>query len=412
MQAVFENNKAILSAVLKLALMSLLLANLLAVFLVLLKIPGFTPSYAQQIFKPFLVYHVNLAMLFWVPIISCWFAGYLFSLNQSRIKLSIGLSLLSFLLLFISLFDLNNQVNLNNYFPTISSPWFLGALVVQLVAISVFYSAIHWQCKQNQSAKYLFRWAVWAWWLFVASLLVNLIQLDITTASAVYFEQLIWGPGHVQQVMNALLIAACWSCYLKDSRCTQALKATAILAIFTTVLTLGIAQITDDLYLKRQVFTWQMSYFSWLPMLVVAYLLIKQRVKNLYLHCSLVLAGCGVIVGALITPGMLTVPGHYHGMTGAFNVAFFALILLAYQFNPKGKAVWLTTIYSLALLILVFGLSLAGMLGIGRKLVAQQQGVLEPMQMVAIAFVVIGAFIAIIASLLLTQRLLRNKALD
>ena len=134
----------------------------------------------------------------------------------------------------------------------------------------------------------------------------------------------------------------------------------------------------------------------------MAFYLLKQKLNNSYLKLSLIVALLGIIAGMLILPGNLTVPGHYHGMTGAFNLAFFAIL---FTLTPVQKSyqTLLTKLYGTGLVLLIVGLTWAGRAGIGRKLVAEQQGVLNFSQSMALLMIVIGAGLAIIISLLIIK---------
>ena len=144
-----------------------------------------------------------------------------------------------------------------------------------------------------------------------------------------------------------------------------------------------------------------MSLFSWLPMAAITFELLKQHHNNIYIKLSLFVGLLGIIAGTIIVKGTLSIPGHYHGMTGAFNLALFAILLNNLKVKPFQQR--LTLGYGFGLIILIVGLTVSGYLGIGRKLVAQQQGTLDMWQYGAISFVAIGALVAITASLFIVK---------
>ena len=122
---------------LALALLSLLAANILAIFLILLKIPVFSFTGAQPLFKTILSYHVNLAMVFWMPLVATWLWNQTFSHSLLVYRSSLSLSIIAILLFIFSLIDMNNSVELSNYYPILHSELFICALVIQVLAVSI-----------------------------------------------------------------------------------------------------------------------------------------------------------------------------------------------------------------------------------------------------------------------------------
>ncbi|WP_206485987.1 hypothetical protein [Thalassotalea sp. G2M2-11] len=382
------------------ALLSLLLANVLAILLILLKIPFFPFGSAHTLFKGVLAYHVNLAMVFWVPMAACWYWRKLFQLNNFKGKLALCLSGLAFIFLALSLMDIQNDISLSNYYPILHSDIFILSLILQVVSVSILALEVIC-CSDNKQAKlFLAKSAAFVWLILVFSIIGNLLVVDVNYSSDGSFEKLLWAPGHIQQTMNSLLIAAMWSYFLNCEKVLPILRLSSWVAGGTCIIALCIQYFSADELIKRQVFTWQMTLFSWWPMAAVAWQVLKEKLSNLYLGFSLSVAAMGMLVGMIIVPGTLSIPGHYHGMTGAFNLAFFA-ILLKNKLNAYSEK--LTLLYAGGIILLIIGLSWAGSLGIGRKLVAEQQGILTVWQGSAIALIVLGAVIAIATSILIVK---------
>ncbi|OUS27899.1 hypothetical protein A9Q98_08420 [Thalassotalea sp. 42_200_T64] len=393
---------------LTIALFSLFVANSLAIALIALKVPAFTMLSAEPLFKPFLAYHVNLAMLFWMPAVAGWVWCYFFDLPKSIIKMSLLSSLFALIVLVVSLVDVTSKVSLSNYYPILHSPVFMTALVVQVCSVTLLALFVATKAHHGQTKLFLAKSAAFAWLIFVVAIVVNIAVIKSNPDGLNYFEQILWAPGHLQQIVNGFILASLWACFLKNGQLTKTLQAVGYMTLFTTIAALIFSFIDINSQLSRTIFTWQMSLFSWMPMAAVAGYLLTQKLSkhnNSYLNLSLTVALLGILSGMLITPGNLTVPGHYHGMTGAYNLAFFALLftIMPIQKNYQNM---LTKLYGAGLIMLIVGLTWAGRIGIGRKLIAEQQGILTLNQSVALLMIVCGAALAIIISLLIIKSFL------
>ncbi len=399
-QIINSHNTHSLDRWLALALISLLLANGLAVLLIVFKLPLFSFLSAQTLFKSVLAYHVNLAMVFWMPSVACWFWGYYFNVSKARLNRAFYTSLVAFLFFACSLIDFQRDTSLSNYYPILHSKLFLFSLIMQVVAVTFLVVEIVC-CKSEEKAKlYLAKVAAFVWLILVLSIIGNLLQVPVNFTLEGSFEKFLWAPGHIQQTVNGLMISAMWACFLKDENVSPIMRLCAWAAAGSCIAAvLGQFFITDEL-IKRQIFTWQMSFFSWLPLAVVAWCLIKYRLANIYIGLSLVLALLGIFVGMIITPGTLSIPGHYHGMTGAFNLAVFSILLKNSSQKHSSK---LTLFYGSGIIMLILGLTWAGLLGLGRKLVAEQQGALSFWQTSSLTLIAVGALIAIVTSLLVVK---------
>tara|TARA_R110001583_G_scaffold69544_2_gene197110 strand:- start:30561 stop:31796 length:1236 start_codon:yes stop_codon:yes gene_type:complete len=385
-----------------LALFSLLSANILAVFIILLKLPLFSLVSAQPLFKIMLTYHVNLAMVFWMPIIACWLWATLFNLKKKLITFSIMLSVISLLMLCFSLFDLNNTITLSNYYPILHSYIFITSLIIQVVSVTIVVIAMLISKIQPNKSQYLAKFAGIVWLGIPIALIAYLMSHEIGFQSKhSMIEDLLWAPGHIQQTVNGLLIASMWCYFLKSEKPLPVLRLFTWLTVISCAIALVATLLSNYDGLAKQMFTWQMSLFSWLPMAAITSELLKQHHNNIYIKLSLFVGLLGVIAGTIIVKGTLSIPGHYHGMTGAFNLALFAILLNNLKVKPFQQR--LTLSYGFGLIILIVGLTVAGYLGIGRKLVAQQQGTLDMWQYGAISFVAIGALVAITASLFIVK---------
>jgi len=387
---------------LSLALISLLLANILAILLIVFKLPFFSFIPVQGLFKSVLAYHVNLAMVFWMPSIACWFWAAHFKVSRKKLNRAFFTSVLASACFTFSLIDFTNNVSLSNYYPILHSKFFLLSLILQVIAVTLLVVEITSAKHVGKASLYLAKSAAFVWLIMVFSLIGNLLQIPVNFNLDGSFEKLLWAPGHIQQTVNSMMISAMWACFLKDENispimrlCTWAAAGSCLVAVF------GQFFLTDE-FIKRQIFTWQMSFFSWLPLAVIAFALIKDRLNNVYVALSLVVALLGIFVGMLITPGTLSIPGHYHGMTGAFNLAIFSILLKNSSQRYSSK---LTLLYGSGIIMLILGLTWAGLLGVGRKLVADQQGIMTFWQSSSLALVSLGALLAIVTSIFIVKAL-------
>lgn len=382
---------------LALALFALLSANLLAVLLVLMKLPIFSALASDSLFRPLLAYHVNLAMVFWMPTVSCWLWCSLFKLPGHKVKLAFTLSMIALLLFIVSLVDVQALVTLSNYYPVLHSVIFVSSLVLQVVAVSVLVLAVV-KCPHNDtSVLFLAKSAAYVWLILLASLVSNLLTVNINVDHLESIEQILWAPGHIQQTVNSFLIATMWAVFLNDEKTSPLFRLVCWLTVLSCLLALIASSVMPNQDLTINIFTGQMSLFSWFPMALILFKLFKETVTNKYIRLSVIVALLGVCSGVLITPGTLGVPGHYHGMTGAFNLAFFALLLQRRATVKKYQNV-MTSLYGAGLILLILGLTWAGWLGIGRKLIARSQGEFDVWQSMAMSSIAFGALLAVAVS--------------
>jgi hypothetical protein len=379
---------------LAIALFSLFSANVIAILLVLMKLPVFSTFSFESLFRPLLAYHVNLAMVFWLPTVACWLWASLFSIPKNKVKLAFTLSLMALILFIVSLVDAKELVTLSNYYPILHSTIFVCSLALQVVAVSVLVLAVV-KCTDNgSSVLFLAKSAAYVWLILLVAIVNNFIMVIMEGDQLTSVEQMLWAPGHIQQTINSFLIATMWSSFLNDDKVSPLLRIICWLTICSCAFALVASFVFSDEGMAKEVFTWQMSLFSWLPMALVLFTVIREQINNKYITLSVVVALLGIFSGMLITPGTLSIPGHYHGMTGAFNLAFFA-ILLAQRETVKKYQNSMTMLYGAGLIMLILGLTWAGWLGIGRKLIAQTQGELDVWQSMALSSVAFGALLAV-----------------
>ena len=188
-----------------LAVISLALAGVFAIFLVLSRVPGMEDAvpWPTAFFQKGLVVHVILSFAVWYLAVM----GCLVQLNVERsvsIVEKIGLALAwvgTILLLIPALLD-RGEPTLNNYIPIIIDPFYYAGL--DILAIGVFLGILFGFRKSAghhpiNAAAFLYLAAVIAFWI-AAWQLGN--QGTAIVLSHDYNERLTWGGGHLLQFLT------------------------------------------------------------------------------------------------------------------------------------------------------------------------------------------------------------------
>jgi hypothetical protein len=264
-----------------LALISLFFGNLLALVLVALKVPGVILTESVSIFKAVLVYHVDLAMVFWMPLICAWLWLLHFRVSKKVRGGALCFTLIAFLLLIVSLVDINADVSLSNYFPLLQSPFFISALIFQLSAVTLIATAVSIKRNRNTLTQCLLQYAAWLWLLMVLSLISLWIIYQPSINSFLLHEQVLWSVGHIHQNVNSLVIAALWCVFLKTEMPMSLMRKVGWLLVLTCGLVFATQVFFTEQGYSPTLYTLQMSLISWLPLALAGFYLLTQKKLSL-----------------------------------------------------------------------------------------------------------------------------------
>lgn len=388
-----------------LAILTLLGAGIFSVLLVLAR----TPLIGELIpftdfFHTALVIHVNLSSLVWI----LSFASVMWCLNSRSIypwfaKAIFLIVLLGTLMISLSPFLGSANPLMSNYIPVLDDPLFLAGLVVFGVGIGmqvVFSMGAMFKVGEAVSGQGVLRFglncAAIGTFMALAAFIWSYVALPVQLASALYYEVLFWGGGHILQFTYTLLMMVAWL-WLSSSagislpispRVALFLFGVGLISIFMTPLIYYEYEITDVIF--RQRFTMLMSFGGSLaifPLSVATLFALfqkktasaKVRSAHAALLTSLLLFGVGGMIGFMIDGNNVRIPAHYHGCIVGVSLALMGLsyqLLPALGFNKVNfelskVQLW---IYALGQFLHIVGLVWSGGYGVQRKVAGAAQG--------------------------------------
>jgi cytochrome c oxidase subunit 1 len=390
---------------LKLGMIAVALATLLAVLLIAGKTPLLSSLLPDEnSFQRALVLHVDLNMTLWVGAIACFFWGA--TLDTWINRMGAWMATAGFAL-WIFAYLIPSAPILNNYMPVFDTPsYFLGLV---LIIGSFCWMALQWLLHQHVNGNSPENPSVLAWsksvmalllLSAVANALISMVLLEMQMHDARYFEQLFWGPGHIWQLFALQVMVTAWLYFMPDTQPMSVLerwlwKVPIIGAIAGLLIPVVIHPDTD---LYRALFTHYMRFGSlWvLPIVLRIY---SQRgddwLSPQRLSGSLFILG--LVIGTLIRNDNLMVPAHYHAMTGAVNLAIMAYVM--HRLTTNAGSLFIVklqmTIYSVGVFLLATGLAWSGLLGGMRKLTLAAQLVDDWQHLAVLTLMGLGGLMAI-----------------
>ncbi|MFP6712872.1 MAG: hypothetical protein VB913_14370 [Rhodospirillales bacterium] len=370
-----------------LAVISLALAGVFAIFLVLSRVPGMEDAvpWPTAFFQKGLVVHVILSFAVWYLAVM----GCLVQLNVERsvsIVEKIGLALAwvgTILLLIPALLD-RGEPTLNNYIPIIIDPFYYAGL--DILAIGVFLGILFGFRKSAghhpiNAAAFLYLAAVIAFWI-AAWQLGN--QGTAIVLSHDYNERLTWGGGHLLQFLNVALLLVAWS-YLgnlpKNNAPHRWANIWLIAASLAGLSFYAVWTVMDED--QTQAFT-NLQYALGPAVLIFGAALLPvlrnqlktfkwQDPATLSLWASIIVFAAGGVLGFFVDGTDTRTPAHYHGVIGGINLAFVGLFYTVFlpklgRAIPTGKLVTSQIIlYALGQFLFIVGMFIAGGMGAARK---------------------------------------------
>ncbi len=452
---------------------ALALAGVLALLLAMARTPvvqEWLPWPWESFFHKALVSHVVLSVVVWFLAV----LGALLTLAVGQLRLSTttetaaataswsaaagpGLAAMSLVLLTLpALLDLGAP-SLNNYVPVLDHPLYAAGLLtlsaaIALPAIRLLAAlASAWTGRRTLPQGPVIA-AGAAAVAYLAALACFALGYGLTPAMAdrkEYFEWVFWGGGHVLQLVNALVMLACWSALIPAAFGRPLAGPRLTLAVTGPIALTALA--APLLYLLpgypgTAAYTGFTALYAWAlgPLLGVAGLLALRALwstrtatpgttadagttgtdpARVTLWLSLVVCGVGGLFGFLSGHGDTRTPAHYHAAIGAVNLAAFALVLgvllpLARQRmsgagcgnpsmvsaapSPRGRRVRLAMpwLYGVGTLLHSTGLFLAGAAGVARKTAGADQALDSGWKLASMGLMGAGGLIAVIGGIL------------
>jgi hypothetical protein len=436
-----ESERAAARLWLGLALGVLVLAGLFAVAVVVGRMPPFDRYVTDPLFfKRCLVAHVNLALIAWFY---SFVAGLLFLLPARRpsgwlARHSAFIAGAGVLMLLFGAGMPDSQPLLSNYIPTIDHWLFkTGQLVFALGVLMSFLDGRLLSGSHGARSFYDLpgparvglRSVAAAMLLAALTFLLSALSQPVGVEASVYYDLLVWGGGHVLQLVCVLAMVTIWLLLLSSALGASPVSQSAAFGLFAAL----ILPWTFAPLLAMQG-SWSSTYrvgftslMQWgiFPVVTIFLILCSTALVRAWRDGNLgphglrdprilafgVSAGLTVLgfgLGAAIRGSNTMVPAHYHASVGGVTVAFMAatyLILPAFQLSLpthwlRRASSWQPVLYGGGMLLFAGGFALAGAYGMERKVYGAEQAARGVAETIGLGMMGIGGFVSIAGGLL------------
>ncbi len=411
-----------------LAIMSLVLAGLLAVVLVIGRVPPLDSLFTDPLFfRRALVVHVDLAIVVWFL---GFFAALWFLLPTRQAPNPIAraapiLALAGITMMVSSSVFPGVAPILANYVPVLDSPLFLAGLALFFIALLVIVlDARISATREDWSAPAAFipppvrpglRAAGLAVIVAALTFIASLATTPTTLPADAYYEVVVWGGGHVLQFTSVAAMLAVWLTLLTPLTGPPLSRRVTSILFGVLVLPLAAAPIMADTNLpeSRIFFTrlMELGLFPVTTIVLVACIVALVRARRrpdspaqfsdgrvLGFLASATLTLVGFALGASIDGSNTMVPAHYHASIGAVTAAFMTIahplcthLGLAPHTGRAARIARLQpVVFAIGQLIFVAGFAIAGAAGMARKTYGAEQVVITDASAKTVGLVVMG----------------------
>lgn len=423
-----------------LALASLVLAGLFALAVVIGRTPPLDRLVTDpQFFKRCLVIHVNLALV-------TWFYSFLAALSlltpSSRragpvARHAVALATAGVTLMTAGALVPAGRPLLANYIPTIDNAVFQTGQVLFAAGILASLATRRlWRAANGATGALDMPGAAHAGLRAIAlALALAGTTLAVSAfgaphvAAAARYDRLVWGIGHVLQLVSVLGMVTVWILLLTPVLGTAPVSPRVAGALFLalvlpwTVAPLfalappwsAAATVGFTALMRWCLFPIVGTFLmlcgsavirAWRDGRLPAASLRDPRLSSFLVSAALTLLG--FVLGAAIRGSTTMVPAHYHAALSAVTVAFMAAtFVLLPVFGiaiPKGwtarAATWQPPLYGLGMLVFASGFAIAGAHGMGRKIYGAEQAARGLAESVGLALMGAGGLLAVTAGVL------------
>ncbi|MHC4840003.1 MAG: heme-copper oxidase family protein [Planctomycetota bacterium] len=413
-----------------LAVASVTVGGLMAVVLVIGRIPGLAPLMIKdvELARRALVVHVDLTL-------GVWFFAFLagmFCMQTGRDKsptASIGwlISTIGVLLFSACMFIDTATPMLSNYVPALDHPLFLvGISMFAGGLILTFLGPRMWSLKSQlampASAVPVVRLGAFAFIVAIATFGITYVTMHDYPLPVQHYERLFWGGGHVLQFANIFGMLTAWSLLLRrvTGRLPLAGKTPWILAIllFAPVILAPVwaAENANPTYFTSLMRWGIFPVVSFMILINIWHIIMCKPSKAVRQSeafngwiVSSVMVVIGFLLGAFISESTTLIPAHYHVSIGAVTTVYMALMLVLLEDlrapirTARGRllARWQPVIFGVGQTMFAAGLALAGTWGKAeRKVYGQQQAHYGAEENIGLWIMGVGGAIAVVAGIL------------
>jgi hypothetical protein len=409
-----------------LAIGALLASGIFSILLVAARAPFLQPLLPHvEFFRIALVVHVDLSVLVWFSA----FAAVLWTIASRALALTagwiaFGLGVVGTCVICAAPFVNPGDPIMSNYVPMIDSVTFITGLLI--FALGFGLAALRAMAVPERVGTRLAPEGALRFGLNAAAVAAVMALLALGASaylipagldSRTFYELLYWGAGHVVQFAWSLvmMVAWLWLASLTGVRVPLSPRVVALLfgiglvSVFATPL---IYLAWDIASVEHQrLFTWQMRFGGGLAIVPItlalaAGLLRAQAAPREVAACrsalvsSVVLFGCGGLIGFLIQGSDVRIPAHYHGAIVGITLALmgltYALLPLFGFTRPLPRiATWQPWLYGGGQLLHIIGLVWSGGYGVQRKVAGAEQVLRTQGEVAGMALMGIGGLIAV-----------------
>ena len=425
-----------------LSIASLVIAGLLALALVVGRIPIISDWIADPLFfKRCLVVHVVLALVVWFHASA---AAWISLLRGGTQKGSADRGGLFAAVAGVALMVFSGAARgatpiLSNYVPVVDHPLFLAGLALCFGGVALCFGsallapATGLPVLPPETATGLRASAV----AFFAALVTTFAALGGLPAglpAETFYEFLFWGGGHVLQVANVCALLALWLFLLHRASGRAVLSPRVAVVGFAALVAphlaaplLTINGTMTQFYHEGATLLMRWGIFP--VVLVMLALCLRHAWREGLLadaaRCadplvvgflgSAGLTLLGFVIGATIHRADTVIPGHYHASIGAVTLAFMAG---AYEFSRvvaphatwRPTARWARTqlaLFAIGQSVFALGFALAGHFGAGRKTYASEQQVRSAGELAGLGLMSFGGLIAVVSGVVFLVAMVR-----
>lgn len=413
-----------------LGMLALVGAGLFSVLLVLSRTPVVNEWLpVADFFRVALVVHVDLSVLVWFVAL----AGVLWSINGSGRGLrwawtALGLCVAGAAIMSLAPFFGTGEALMVNYIPVLDDAGFIAGLLVfgsgtvLLVLRSLMAAPKIGVTPDGRGAlQFGLNASIVATAVALLAFGWSFAVMPDGLIGKAYFEILFWGGGHALQFTWTLLMLVSWLWLASATgarlplspRITLLMFALALASVFVTPYAYLAHEISSVEH--RNLHTWAMRLgggVAILPIaLAIAIGLASARARpgsgplRAALVSSMLLFGCGGLIGVFISGENVMIPAHYHGSIVGVTMAFMGLVyLLLPQLGYRPPRPRLATlqpiIYAAGQLMHIVGLVWSGGYGVKRKVAGADQVLGSTGEMLGMGLMGLGGLFAIAGGLL------------
>ncbi len=380
-----------------LGLSSLLLSSCFGLYLILSRIPWFSPWLATTTtgFSRALVYHVNFAVLVWfLAMTGALITRIHDSSKQLSNQIALALAWGGTGTMLVAGISGNGQAVLSNYVPVFHNTLFIAGLA--LLGLGAFILASHGistlltpqnllRCHPIQA--YVIGGS-FAWFTALIALLVITWRLTGVQDATPDYNTLFWASGHTLQLAHVLLLLGVWLFLTRSFHFTPYSPWLSIVLLISILP--GIAGLVAVFFIPipssnyQQLFTNLMEYTIWWPVpgtiltlwpgwQTVRYVFKENNSILISVFLSIILLIQGIIFGIMIDGDTVLVTAHYHAAVGAVTLGYMGLVrhLLSESQVTIDNHLWQRWqpwMFGIGVILLATGLEILGIEGVERKI--------------------------------------------